>query len=90
MHARLRAVLAVDVTPDLKKIHLPILILHPTRDRIIPRAATNHLARHLPHALGIELDAPHLVLQSAPHDAASAIREFFSMHCNCGLKSAES
>lgn len=72
---RLHEVLTVDVTTLLAAIELPVLILRPTRDRIVPRAAARLLAQ-APHAEVADIEGPHLLLQSRPVESAAAVLRF--------------
>jgi pimeloyl-ACP methyl ester carboxylesterase len=72
---RLHEVLTVDVTAQLAAIELPMLILRPTRDRIVPRAAARLLAQ-TPHADVVDIEGPHLLLQSRPVESAAAVLRF--------------
>jgi pimeloyl-[acyl-carrier protein] methyl ester esterase len=72
---RLHEVLTVDVTTQLAAIELPILILRPTRDRLVPRAAARLLAQ-ASHAEVADIEGPHLLLQSRPVESAAAVLRF--------------
>jgi sigma-B regulation protein RsbQ len=72
---RLHEVLTVDVRRQLAAIELPILILQPTRDRIVPRAAARLLAQ-APRAEVADIEGPHLLLQSRPVESAAAVLRF--------------
>ncbi len=75
---RIATVLAVDETAALAKIMLPTLIIGARSDRVIPRAATIHMTRTLPQARHVELDGPHLLLQTRPAICATIITEFMT------------
>ncbi len=69
--ARLRAVLRVDVRQMLADAVVPGLVLHGTRDRLVPRppeAPARWETR--------PLDAPHLLLQTIPEVAAEHVTRF--------------
>lgn len=74
--ARLNAVLAVDVSSKLAAVRVPILYLRAQRDRLVPAAASERIARLAPHALVASFDAPHFLLQTKPAEAARAVSEF--------------
>ncbi len=76
--ARVEAVARVDVRAELAALRVPVLVISGTRDRLVPRAA--RLARALPHAEHLAIDAPHLVLQRRPEEAARAIGAFVSRY----------
>jgi pimeloyl-ACP methyl ester carboxylesterase len=76
LRARLRAVLAVDVSAQLAQVKIPVLYLRALHDRVVPPAASAHVAQLCPHASFVEIDAPHFVLQAAPEESAKAVRAF--------------
>ena len=58
---------------------LPALVLLPGldgRDRVISRAATRRILPMLPEARLVEIDGPHLLLQTRPAECAAAVQEF--------------
>jgi pimeloyl-[acyl-carrier protein] methyl ester esterase len=73
---RIAALLRVDETQALRRIKVPTLVLRARGDRVIPRAATLWIARVLPHAQLVEIDAPHLLLQTRPQECAAAVLRF--------------
>jgi pimeloyl-[acyl-carrier protein] methyl ester esterase len=73
---RIAAVLAVDETIALARIRIPTLILQATDDHVVPRAASEHMLLTLPSAELIEVDGPHLLLQSRPAECAVVILRF--------------
>ncbi len=73
---RLHEVLSVDASAGLDAIRLPVLILAASRDRIVPRTATRMLVQRTRCAELVEIDGPHLLLQSRPADCARAILRF--------------
>jgi pimeloyl-ACP methyl ester carboxylesterase len=76
IRSRLEAVADCDVRAALASIHLPILCLVATHDRLIPRAAARLIQEHAPAATLLEIEAPHCLLQCEPRPAAVRIREF--------------
>jgi len=74
--ARLRAVRDVDVTAQLKQIKVPLLYLRASRDRVVPRAASEWLLRNTKDAAVADLDGPHFLLQARPHEAATRVKDF--------------
>lgn len=78
--ARLRALQTVDVTHLLPAIRVPILYLQATRDRVVPSRCADELTALRPDARVVRIDAPHLVLQTSPVEAWSAIERFVSEH----------
>jgi hypothetical protein len=43
---------------------------------VIPRSATEWMLTCAPHALRIEIDGPHLLLQTRPAECAAVTRKF--------------
>lgn len=80
LHARLRAVLAVDVCDRLAACDVPILYLRGKRDRLVPRAAATLVAKIKPAAKVIDFDAPHFLLQTAPGAAAREVAAFVRLN----------
>ena len=83
---RIAAVLAVDESAALGAIRLPTLVMRATRDRVISRAATRWILKTLPAARLVEIDGPHLLLQTRPAECAAIVLEFMS-HCSAGRPS---
>jgi pimeloyl-ACP methyl ester carboxylesterase len=73
---RIGAILSVDATVALQNIQLPVLVLRAGRDRVIPRAASQWILKHLRHAQLVEVDGPHLLLQTRPEECGEAIMKF--------------
>jgi pimeloyl-ACP methyl ester carboxylesterase len=73
---RIAALLAVDATDVLRNIRIPTLVLRAGRDRVISKAATLLIVDHLPHAQLLEIDGPHLLLQTRAAQCAAAVIEF--------------
>lgn len=76
LRVRLRSVIDVDVTTDLRRVRAPTLYLRASRDRVVPRSAGDLVVATAPHARIVEVDAPHLLLQAAPAASAAVIRSF--------------
>jgi pimeloyl-ACP methyl ester carboxylesterase len=75
---RIAAVLSVDETAALTRIRIPVLVLQARVDHVVPGAATRHLLQHLPSALHVEIDGPHLLLQTKARECAEAIARFIA------------
>lgn len=73
---RLKAVAAVDVSEHLRALPCPALYLRARHDRLVPAAAFEQLHALKPDLQLAEFEAPHLLLQTAPKEAASVIRHF--------------
>jgi pimeloyl-ACP methyl ester carboxylesterase len=73
---RIATLLAVDESAALGAIRLPTLVLRARRDRVISRAATQWILKTLPRALLVEIDGPHLLLQTRPAECAAVVLAF--------------
>ena len=82
LKARLLAALNVDVTSKLLKLTIPVLYLHATRDKIVPKSAGFDILEHVPAAQMVEVDAPHFLLQSSPSHAAGLVEGFVKRHAS--------
>jgi len=74
--ARLRDVLAVDVSGELAACDVPVLYLRGSRDMVVPSHNLREIQRLCPSVEVAVLSAPHLVLQTQPAAAAAAIATF--------------
>jgi pimeloyl-ACP methyl ester carboxylesterase len=76
LRARAQAVLSVDVRSQLADIHVPVLYLQATRDRVVPAAAWVEMQRVLPGIQVDTIDGPHFLLQARPGLCAKQIVAF--------------
>lgn len=76
--ARIRTALAVDATRALADCRVPILSLAGARDRLLRRAIQDELGAIQPRVEAQVLDAPHLVLQRRPREAARIVGSFLA------------
>ena len=74
--ARARQVLAIDVSRDLAEVSVPILQLVASEDALVLRSSAELIQRSSPHVHTVTIAAPHLLLQVAPREAATAIESF--------------
>jgi pimeloyl-[acyl-carrier protein] methyl ester esterase len=74
--ARVRAALRVDAGEALARCAVPLLYLGGARDMVVWPAAARALKALRPDAEVRILDAPHLVLQRRPAEAAGIVAEF--------------
>lgn len=78
LRARLRAVLSVDVSSQLRSLNLPLLYVCASKDQVVPASAGKRIVQVYPGAQLVHIEAPHFLLQVAPRQAAGAIRAFVS------------
>jgi pimeloyl-[acyl-carrier protein] methyl ester esterase len=73
---RIAALLAVDASAALGRVRLPILLLQAGHDRVVPRSATQWIMGIAHQTQLIEIDGPHLLLQTRPAECAAAVLTF--------------
>ena len=73
---RLREVLAVDASESLRGCPARLLYIGGRRDRLVPSRAIERIAALRPDVEVALLDAPHLVLQRKPAEAADLVASF--------------
>jgi pimeloyl-[acyl-carrier protein] methyl ester esterase len=73
---RIAAVLAVDETGALAQVRLPTLILRASDDHVVPRSAGEQMRRSLTAAQLVEVEGPHLLLQTRPVECAAVVTRF--------------
>jgi len=73
---RIAALLAVDEISSLPKISVPALVLCATRDRVVSEAATRRLMHGIAHAQRVDIEGPHLLLQTCAAQCAAAVLSF--------------
>lgn len=74
--ARLQAVLAADVSEQVYGLTVPVLYLRASHDRVVPRSASGLVTQLHPATRVAQIEAPHLLLQSAPAEAARVVDAF--------------
>jgi pimeloyl-ACP methyl ester carboxylesterase len=78
LRSRLRAVLSVDVREQLANVKVPLLYLQASADWVVPRSAAIEIAQAVQLLQVVELDGPHMLLQTSPVAAAQAVERFVS------------
>ena len=73
---RIASLLAVDETAALVHISAPTLVLCATRDRVVSKAATLTIMRGIARAQRVDINGPHLLLQTCPKECAAAVLAF--------------
>lgn len=73
---RIASLLAVDESEAMARIALPILVLTASRDLVIPQAATRWIMDIAHAACRVQIDGPHLLLQTCPEECAAAVMRF--------------
>jgi pimeloyl-ACP methyl ester carboxylesterase len=78
LRARVSAILAVDCSPLLRRIEVPVLCLLAKADRLVPRSALRKIERIRPDIQTAEFDAPHFLLQTQPDLVVDRVRTFIA------------
>jgi pimeloyl-[acyl-carrier protein] methyl ester esterase len=73
---RIAALLAVDESAALRRVALPTLVLRATRDWVVSSGATERIMRGILHAQRVDIDGPHLLLQTCAAQCAAAVQSF--------------
>src|ERR1700676_1850144 len=77
---RIASLLAVDEISSPPKISVPALVLCATRDRVVSEAATRRIMRGITHAQRVDIEGPHLLLQTCAAQCAAAVLSFMGKH----------
>lgn len=76
LRARMRAVLDVNFSGPLKSVHVPILYLQATGDRVVPASASRAVVATGRDVELVAFRGPHLLLQALPDETAKVIGKF--------------
>jgi pimeloyl-ACP methyl ester carboxylesterase len=74
--ARLGAVARTDMRPALANVHVPVLCLRATEDRLVPRRCADAIVRVATQTRIVDIEAPHMLLEVVPAAAADAVKAF--------------
>lgn len=78
MASRIRSVVNVNVSQELLNCSVPILYLCAKADKIVSRKSLDEIKTLRPDVEVALIDAPHFLLQHAPHAAIAAIKSFLN------------
>lgn len=79
MYRRVNAVLSADYAPLLERLHVPTLVIHGSRDHIIPRRMARRMADRLPNCRYLEIPgAGHVPYLSHPREFIERVEPFLS------------
>ncbi len=70
--------LRVDVRAELARVDVPLLLVAPTRDRLIRTDVADEVIAIRPETEVALVEAPHMVLQRCPHASLARIEEFLA------------
>jgi pimeloyl-ACP methyl ester carboxylesterase len=71
---RLASISRIDERATLRSLQMPIVVLSARQDRLVSAAVTAELLASAPNARHLELDGPHLLLQTRARQAAEMLR----------------
>ncbi|OGT72765.1 MAG: hypothetical protein A3H44_07180 [Gammaproteobacteria bacterium RIFCSPLOWO2_02_FULL_57_10] len=74
--SRLAVLSQIDLRPVLASIHLPVLYLQASRDRVVSRRLSRQVIEGLPRVEARVIDGPHMLAQTRARECANAIKEF--------------
>jgi pimeloyl-ACP methyl ester carboxylesterase len=77
---RISVLSRIDVSALLPDIEVPILYLHAERDRIVSENDAQMMQEYLPNIERVDIDAPHLLLQTRPQQCAELIFKHVQSH----------
>jgi len=75
-HARLKAVLSVNVSEKFTALTIPVLYLRASEDRVVPRASSELILLLNSRSKVVQIESPHFLLQSTPIKAAQVVAAF--------------
>ncbi len=70
----------IDVSALLPNIEVPILYLHAIGDKIVAESDAQMIQQYLPDVERVDIDAPHLLLQTRPQQCAELICKHVQSH----------
>lgn len=76
---RLREIADVDVTDILENCELPILYMRAERDRLVYESSMKLVEKYAKNLIVEKFDAPHMLLQTQPVEAAECIKRFLKL-----------
>jgi pimeloyl-ACP methyl ester carboxylesterase len=79
---RLRSVLSCNAERELRSVSVPLLYIFGTEDRLVRRASFHEIHQAKPDAQLTSIEAPHLILQTKPREAAGGVTRFLQMMCS--------
>ena len=71
---RLASISRTDERGTLRSLQMPIVVLSARQDRLVSAVVTAEVLANAPDAKHLELDGPHLLLQTRPRQAAEMLR----------------
>lgn len=79
MSRRLKDILSAELMPRLHELQMPVLVIHGTRDRVVPTESAKDVAQAIAHAeLQLIEGAGHLPYMSHPEEFNAALDRFLN------------
>jgi pimeloyl-ACP methyl ester carboxylesterase len=75
---RITALLGVDETEALRRVRIPVLVLRAAQDRVVSEAATRWILRTSAQAERVDIEGPHLLLQTRCAECSAVIQSFLA------------
>lgn len=76
--ARIASVISVDARDALTQLGVPVLYIRAERDRLVGARAAKDIELYGDEVTTLEIDAPHMVLQTSPVECARGIAKFLA------------
>lgn len=76
IRCRIAELLTMDETAALRRIRVPTLVLRAVGDRVVSRRATQVILKNSPEAKMVEINGPHLLLQTRATECAEVVVNF--------------
>lgn len=73
IQARMKAVISVNATDDLRSLRAPVLYLQASRDRLVGQRAVRDIMQAACTTTVVQIKAPHMILQTQPEACAASI-----------------
>jgi pimeloyl-ACP methyl ester carboxylesterase len=84
--SRAKMILKANVLKELQNVHVPLLYLAGSQDRVIAMRGWNQVQSLLPKSTLVTLDGPHLLLQQMPDASVNEIMKFAEAEDNQPLQ----
>lgn len=79
---RVRLTLEIDVREIISHLPQPVLVVHGTKDRLVPYRYARQFLKARPNAQELSIDGSHMILETHPKEVAKAIETFIDSLLN--------
>jgi pimeloyl-ACP methyl ester carboxylesterase len=80
--SRVKEILNIDTSEELLACPAPVLYIQGTQDYVVPSNNLEQIQRVRPNVTAVRIDAPHMILQTRPVEAATVIEKFVNEQMN--------